>query len=94
MRDPYQIIRTVRLSEKANILSEKFNQYVFDVATNANKIEIRKAVEKIFGKKVLRVNTQNCFGKKKRERTAAFGKRADWKKAIVTLKEGDKIEVV
>lgn len=94
MRDPHSIIRTVRLSEKGTILSEKFNQYVFEVSTNANKIEIKKAIEKLFGKKVLRVNTQNCLGKKKRERTAAFGKRSDWKKAIVTLKEGDKIEVV
>ncbi|MDX2225516.1 MAG: 50S ribosomal protein L23 [Verrucomicrobiae bacterium] len=94
MRDPYSIIRKVRLTEKATLLSERYNKYTLEVAPDANKIEIKNAVEKIFGKKVLRVNTQNHFGKRRRTRTVQYGKTSDWKKAIVTLKSGDKIEVV
>jgi large subunit ribosomal protein L23 len=93
MNEHYDIIDTVRLTEKATLLSEKHNKYVFRVATHANKIQIKQAIEKLFGKKVLGVNTANYAGKKKRERTAAFGRKAHWKKAIVTLKQGDKIEL-
>jgi len=92
MNAPYDIIDTVRLTEKATLLGEKHNQYVFKVNRNANKIQIKQAVEKLFKKKVIAVNTCNYGGKKKRERTASFGVKADWKKAIVTLKEGDRIE--
>jgi len=66
---------------------------VFRVHPDANKIEIRQAIEKLFKKTVVAVNTCNYTGKKKRERTAAFGRKPHWKKAIVTLKEGDKIEL-
>jgi len=69
------------------------NKYVFRVHPDANKIEIRQAIEKLFKKTVVAVNTCNYTGKKKRERTAAFGRKPHWKKAIVTLKEGDKIEL-
>jgi len=93
MNAPYDIIDTVRLTEKATLLGEKHNQYVFRVNRNANKIQIKHAVEKLFKKTVIRVNTCNYGGKKKRERTASFGVKADWKKAIVTLKEGDRIEL-
>jgi large subunit ribosomal protein L23 len=93
MNEPYDIIDTVRLTEKATLLGEKHNQYVFRVARHANKIQIKQAIEKLFGKKVKKVNTANYLGKKRRERTAAFGKKPDWKKAIVTLKTGDKIEL-
>lgn len=93
MNEPYDIIDTVRLTEKATLLGEKHNQYVFRVAPHANKVQIKRAIEKLFGKQVTNVNTCNYAGKKKRERTAAFGKKADWKKAIVTLKAGDKIEL-
>lgn len=93
MNDPHNIIDTVRLTEKATLLAEKENKYVFRVAPSANKIQIRQAIEKLFKKKVIAVNTSNYAGKKKRERTASFGRKAHWKKAIVTLKEGDKIEL-
>ena len=93
MNEPYDIIDTVRLTEKATLIGEKHNQYVFRVARHANKIQIKQAIETLFGKTVTRVNTANYLGKKRRERTAAFGKKADWKKAIVTLKAGDKIEL-
>jgi large subunit ribosomal protein L23 len=94
MKDPYKVIRTLRVTEKATALSSAHNQYVLAVDRKANKIDIRHAVEKLFKVKVLNVNTVNVGGKNRRERTAQFGKTADWKKAIITLKEGDKIEVV
>jgi len=94
MKDPFDIIKTVRVTEKGTILGQKYNQYVLEVAPFANKVEVRQAVEKLFGKKVLRVNTQNYAGKMRRERTARYGRRPDWKKAVVTLKAGDKIEIV
>jgi len=93
MNEPNDIIETVCLTEKATLLAEKENKYVFRVAPHANKIQIRQAIEKLFKKTVLDVNTCNYAGKKKRERTASFGRKAHWKKAIVTLKEGDKIEL-
>ena len=93
MKDVYDIVQTVCLTEKATLLSEKLNRYVFRVHPRANKLEIKAAVEKLFKKSVLSVNTCNYAGKKKRERTASFGRKANWKKAIVTLKKGDKIEL-
>jgi len=93
MNEPFDIIDTVRLTEKGSVLTEKHNQYVFRVAPHANKIQIKHAIEKLFGKKVVRVNTSNVSGKAKRQRTAAYGRTSDWKKAIVTLKEGEKIDL-
>lgn len=93
MHEPYDIIETVRLTEKATLLGEKHNKYVLRVAPHANKLQIKAAVEQLFGKKVLDVNTCNYGGKKRRQRTAAAGRTADWKKAIVTLKAGDRIEL-
>ena len=93
MKDLYDIVQTVCLTEKATLLSEKLNKYVFRVHPGANKLQIKDAVEKLFKKSVLSVNTCNYAGKKKRERTASFGRKAHWKKAIVTLKRGDKIEL-
>ena len=94
MHEPFDLIQTVVLTEKATLLSEKLNQYVFRVSPRANKIQIKQAVEMLMRKKVLRVNTANYAGKKKRERRADFGRRAHWKKAIVTLAEGEKITFV
>lgn len=94
MKDNYDVIETVVLSEKATLLSEKHNQYVFRVNRRANKIQIKQAVEQIFKKKVAEVNTMNFDGKKKRERRADFGRTAHWKKAVVTLKEGEKLDLV
>ena len=94
MNEPFDIIQTASLTEKSSLLSEKFNKYVFRVSPRANKIQIKHAIEKLFGKKVLDVNTSNYAGKKKRERRADFGRKPHWKKAIVTLKAGDKIDLV
>jgi large subunit ribosomal protein L23 len=94
MKEPFDIIQTASLTEKATLLGEKQNKYVFRVNPRANKIQIKQAVEKLFLKKVVDVNTCNYAGKKKRERRVDFGRKANWKKAIVTLKEGEKIELV
>ena len=94
MRDLYQVIKTIQLSEKATLLGELNNTYVFKVDPRANKLEIKRAVERLFGKKVESVNTCNYKGKKRRERRADFGRTAQWKKAIVKLKEGDRIDLV
>ena len=94
MNDHFDIIQTASLTEKASLLSEKQNKYVFRVAPRANKIQIKQAIEKLFNKKVVAVNTANYAGKKKRERRADFGRKPHWKKAIVTLKEGDRIDLV
>jgi large subunit ribosomal protein L23 len=93
MSDSTYLIQNIRLTEKAGLLGEKHNQYVFRVDPRANKLQIKKAIEELFGKKVLRVNTSQYAGKKKRERRADFGRRAHWKKAIVTLAEGEKIDL-
>jgi large subunit ribosomal protein L23 len=94
MNEHFDIIHTASLTEKSSLLSEKQNKYVFRVAPRANKVQIKAAIEKLFSKKVVSVNTCNYAGKKKRERTASFGRKAHWKKAIVTLKEGEKIDLV
>jgi large subunit ribosomal protein L23 len=88
-----QILIHPILSEKSVELKDERNQYYFRVNLNANKIEIRKAVEKRFGVTVASVRTINVGGKLKRMGAHA-GRRADWKKAVVTLKPGDKIELV
>ena len=94
MKESFDQVETVLLTEKATLLSEKHNQYVFRVSPKANKIEIKRAVEQLFKTTVTDVNTANFAGKKKRERTANFGRRSHWKKAVVTLKEGEKITLV
>ena len=94
MKDIFQVIKTIQLTEKATLLGEVNNEYVFKVDKRSNKLEIKEAVEKLFGKKVLSVNTCNCAGKKKRERRADFGRTASWKKAIVKLAEGESIDLV
>ncbi len=94
MKEPFDIIRTVRLTEKSTLLTEKGNKYVFEVNPAANKLEIKQAIESLFQKKVVSVNTANYAGKKKRERRPDFGRRPHWKKAIVTLKEGEKLDLV
>jgi len=93
MNEAFDIIDSIRLTEKGTLLSEKENKYVFRVKPHANKLQIKQAIEQLFGKKVIAVNTCNYAGKKKRERTANFGRKAHWKKAIVTLKEGDRIDL-
>ncbi len=87
----FEIIKTVRVTEKGTTQSEKFNQYTVVADRRANKQQIRQAVQELFKVKVLAVNTSNVDGKKRRQRTAQAGQTSDWKKAIVTLKQGDKI---
>jgi large subunit ribosomal protein L23 len=91
--DPFQIIRVPLLTEKCHDLKEKHNQVAFKVAVGANKTEIKEAVERIFKAKVASVNVINVAGKQKRL-GRNVGRRADWKKAIVTLKPGEKIEII
>lgn len=93
MNEPYDIIETVCLTEKATLLGESLNKYVFRVKPHANKTQIKRAIESLFKKTVIAVNTCNYAGKKRRQRTAAAGRTSHWKKAIVTLKPGEKIEL-
>ncbi len=93
MKDPYSIIDTVCLTEKATLLSETLNKYVFRVQLKATKPEIRQAIETIFKKKVIAVNTCRYDGKKRRERTASAGRTSHWKKAVVTLQAGETIDL-
>ena len=87
------ILQGPHLSEKSHLAAER-GQIVFKVRPDANKAEIKQAVESLFGKKVVSVNTCNYHGKKKRERRQDFGRTARWKKAIVKLKEGESIDLV
>lgn len=87
------IIRRVLTTEKTTRLTETGNQYAFDVARDANKLEIRSAVEAQFNVKVKDVNTMNRRGKSKRLRTQKYGRTSDWKRAVVTLEAGQKIEL-
>jgi large subunit ribosomal protein L23 len=87
----FEIIKTARLTEKGTRQGEKYNQYTVVADRRANKTQIRQAVQELFKVKVIRVNTLNVRGKPRRQRTAQAGTTLAWKKAIVTLKEGDKI---
>lgn len=93
MRAAQIIIDRVVVTEKGTRLGESDNQYLFNVAPDANKIEIKQAVENMFKVKVEKVNTMNRAGKLKRDRRGKYGRRAALKRAVVTLKEGDKIEL-
>lgn len=87
----FEIVKTVRLTEKGTRQGEKYNQYTVVADPRANKTQIRQAVQELFKVKVTRVNTLNVRGKLRRQRTTQAGRAPNWKKAIVTLKEGDKI---
>jgi large subunit ribosomal protein L23 len=92
MKDPYQIIERPLLTEKSMDLSHE-GKYTFRVAKDSNKIEIADAIESIFSVKVLKVNTVNVKGKKRRVGRYPEGYTKDWKKAIVTLEIGQSIDV-
>lgn len=93
MKNPYQVIMQPLLTEKSVILREEKNKYSFAVNRNANKIDIARAVEAIFSNvKVIAVNTMIVGGKPTR-RGNRVGKKPDWKKAIVSLRPDDKIEI-
>ena len=87
----FEVIKTVRLTEKGTRQGEKYNQYTVVADRRANKAEIRQAVQELFKVKVTKVNTLNVRGKFRRQRTTQAGQAPSWKKAIVTLKDGDKI---
>lgn len=87
----YDIIRRPLITEKTNILKEMYNQVTFEVDRRANRIEIKKAVQQIFNVRVAEVRTMQVKGKVKR-RGRIEGRRRDWKKAIVTLMPGERIE--
>lgn len=91
MKDPYQVVKHLLRTEKSTVL-EAYNKYLFSVDPRTNKIEIKKAVEEIYKVKVKSVNTMKVRGKMRRVRYQP-GKTSSWKKAIVTLKEGHKIEI-
>jgi large subunit ribosomal protein L23 len=91
MKEAQKIIIRPLITEKSTQQKEGSNQYVFEVHRDANKIEIQSAVERLFKVKVSQVRTSNVLGKVKRV-GKKYGKRQDWKKATVTLKEGDRIE--
>ena len=89
------IIKKPVITEKMTAISEKLNKFAFIVDKNANKIQIKDAVEKLYDVKVAAVNTMNYDGKKKSRYTKAgivTGRRPAFKKAVVTLKEGDTID--
>ena len=87
----FEIIKTVRLTEKGTRQGDKFNQYTVMADPRANKQQIRQAVQELFKVNVTKVNTLNVRGKYRRQRTTQAGQAPDWKKAIVTLKSGQKI---
>jgi large subunit ribosomal protein L23 len=92
VRDPRSIIIKPLVTEKGSKMRESGNKYLFNVAPDANRIEIKRAVEEIFNVKVKKVRTIVVHGKVKRMGIFA-GKRPDWKKAIVTLVEGQSIDL-
>jgi len=87
----YDIVKRPLVTEKSTQLKELFRQYTFEVDRRANKFQIRQAVESIFKVHVTDIKTSVLRGKFRRV-GRAMGKRPNWKKAIVTLKEGEKIE--
>ncbi len=94
MKHENEIIKAVMQSEKGLALQEKQNRYMLRVDRAANKAEIKKAVEDFFNVTVLAVNTQNYAGKKRMLRTRRVVQAPDWKRAVVTLKPGDKIDLL
>jgi len=93
MKDSYDIVKKLLLTEKGTRLSDIENKFIFKVARDANKVDIKRAVEELFKVKVTKVNTMQRKGKKRRERTVNYGRTADWKRAVVTLAEGSKIDL-
>lgn len=91
MKDYTQIIHRPIITEKGTMLRQDANQVMFAVARDANKIEIKKAIEELFNVHVEDVRTMNVDGKLKRFRMHSY-KRSAWKKAIVKLREGESIE--
>lgn len=93
MKNSLSILRKPLITEKGTRLQERLNQYAFVVDPAANKLEIKQAVEDRFGVSVIKIRTMNVRGKVKR--LGRFtGRRPDWKKAVITLASGQKIELL
>jgi large subunit ribosomal protein L23 len=88
----HQIIRKLLVTEKSTVARDESNKYVFEVDRKANKVEISRAVEKLFKVKVVDVHVMHVLGKKKRT-GKVMGQKSSWKKAIVTLTAGNHIEI-
>ncbi|MGB6009718.1 MAG: 50S ribosomal protein L23 [Desulfobacterales bacterium] len=88
---PFDLIRRPLITEKTNIQKESYNQITFEVDRNANRVEIKRAIQDIFKVKVASVKTIQVKGKTK-QRGRITGKRRDWKKAIVKLMPGERID--
>ncbi|MBI2360119.1 MAG: 50S ribosomal protein L23 [Deltaproteobacteria bacterium] len=91
MRDPRDIIEAPLITEKGSLLAEKSNQVLFKVRPDANKIEVKKAVEGLFKVTVVKVRMTRYLGKVRRVGKNT-GRLPQWKKAYITLKEGDRID--
>ncbi|MFU8894579.1 MAG: 50S ribosomal protein L23 [Luteolibacter sp.] len=94
MKDIFQVVKNVRLTEKASMLQESNNEVVLEVDRRANKFEIKQAVETLFGKTVTGVRTANYDGKARRKRRADSGTTKSWKKAVVRLKDGETLDLI
>lgn len=88
---PFQVVRRPIVTEKSTLLAGQ-NQYAFEVAPGANKLQVKEAVEKAFDVRVLSVNTMRVRGQRRR-RGRGWSVTRSWKKAVVTLAEGDRIEL-
>jgi large subunit ribosomal protein L23 len=89
----HQIIRKLLVTEKSTVARDESNKYVFEVDRKANKVEIGRAVERLFKVKVVDVHVMHVLGKKKRM-GRIIGQKSSWKKAIVTLTAGNRIDVI
>ncbi len=88
----HDIIKRQLITEKSTHLQNKLNQYTFEVHQDANKTQVREAVESLFKVTVTKVTTMNCRGTQRRVRSRMPGVSAAWKKAVVTLADGQRIE--
>ena len=93
MKSPHSVVLEMQVTEKGTRLTESENKYLFRVHPSATKPEIKAAVQKLFKVAVVKVNTMHYFGKQRRERFQRYGWRPDWKRAVVTVKKGEKIDL-
>ena len=101
MKKYSEIVIRPLLTEKNNLMSETQNKYVFEVSKDANKIEIKRSIEERFDVKVKKVSTMNCYGKNKNMSVKSSGRiirtsgnRSNWKKAVITLFQDNKIDLI
>lgn len=93
---PYDVIRRPVVTEKATILQDEHNQYVFEIAPNANKLQVKEAIELIFGiakDNILNVRTMTMPAKRARRGRKYYLRTRQWKKAVITLASNSKIEL-